>query len=202
MKNIMNQEERTQIQKDISEKYKKVAVSPKGNFNYPTGRDGLEKQSYDPEILKVLPGDVLAHYCGVGNPFSLGTISKGARILDVGCGAGVDTLFAAIMAGPDGNAVGIDLSPEMLGRARANATKAGLGNVMFQECSAELLPFSDASFDVVISNGVFNLVPDKPKALKEVYRVLSSKGRLLMADQVLSSATNTDTQSNVANWAG
>src|SRR5512137_2802732 len=114
MKIEFNRDERKRIREGISEKYKNVATSPEGRFSYPTGRAGLEGQKYDPEILDALPEDVLASYCGVGNPFSLGPVNKDEAVLDIGCGAGVDTLVAAIMVGPVGGVVGLDLVPEML----------------------------------------------------------------------------------------
>ena len=201
METKFNSDERKRIQEGINEKYKRVAISPEGDFNYPTGRAGLEGQKYDPEVLRVLPKDVLASYCGVGNPFSLGPVKKGEAVLDIGCGAGVDTLVAAIMVGPEGRVTGIDLIPEMLKRARTNLEKISLKNVTFREGSAEQLPFPDESFDVVISNGVFNLIPDKAKALREVFRVLKSSGCVLLADQILMGDMPADTQSMVANWS-
>jgi arsenite methyltransferase len=201
MDNTFTQEDRRRIKEGITDKYKKVAVSPEGNFKYPTGRAGLEGQHYIPEIVEALPEEIQASYCGVGNPFSLGPINKGEAVLDIGCGAGVDTFVAAMMVGPNGNAVGIDLTPEMLHRARANLQKTSLGNVNFQEGSAEELPFPDGTFDVVISNGVFNLVLDKPKALSEIFRILKLKGRLMMADQILAGEMAGDTRSMVESWA-
>lgn len=196
-----NSDQRERIREGINEKYKRVAISPEGNFNYPTGRAGLEGQRYDPEVLKMLPDDVLVSYCGVGNPFSLGPISSGETVLDIGCGAGVDTIVAAILVGPEGRVVGIDLVSEMLEQAKANLKKTPLKNVTFQENSAEQLPFPDGIFDVVISNGVFNLIPDKTKALREVFRVLKSSGHFLLADQILKGDMPTDTESMVENWA-
>ncbi len=201
METKFNSDERKRIQEGIKEKYKVVAISPEGRFNYPTGRAGLEGQKYDPEILMKLPEDVLASYCGIGNPFSLGPINKGEAVLDIGCGAGVDTLVAAIMAGPKGRVTGIDLIPEMLERAKTNLEETSLKNVTFREGSAEELPFPDETFDVVISNGVFNLIPDKAKALREVFRVLKSPGRFLLADQILMEDMPADTESMVENWA-
>ncbi len=195
-------EDKKRIREGITAKYSKVAVSPEGNFKYPTGQAGLEGQHYDPEILKALPEEILSSYCGVGNPFSLGPINKGEAVLDVGCGAGVDTLVAAMMVGPEGKVVGIDLTSEMLGRARANLEKTSLGNVSFQEGSAEDLPFPDESFDVVLSNGVINLIPDKPKAVREIFRVLKPNGRLMIADQILAGQMPGDTRSMVESWAG
>ncbi len=196
----LNIQEKQKIEEGLREKYSKVAVSPEGQFRYPTGRAGLEALKYDPEILRSLPEAVSAIYCGVGNPFSLGPISQGETVLDVGCGAGVDAIFAAKMVGSTGAVSGIDLVPEMLARARENARLAGVANITFIESSAEKLPFPDKSFDVVISNGVFNLVVDKQKALKEVSRVLKPGGRLMLADQVLVGKVPQNTESRVASW--
>jgi SAM-dependent methyltransferase len=201
METKFNSDERKRIREGIKEKYKGVAISPEGKFSYPTGRAGLEGQKYDPEILRELPKDVLASYCGVGNPFSLGPVNKGEAVLDIGCGAGVDTLVAAMMVGPEGRVTGIDLIPQMLKQARTNLEKTSLKNVTFQEGSAEELPFPDGTFGVIISNGVFNLIPDKAKALREVFRVLKSPGRFLLADQVLIGDIPADTKSMVENWA-
>lgn len=201
METKFNSDERKRIQQGIKEKYKLVAINPEGKFRYPTGRAGLEGQKYDPEIFRALPEDVLASYCGVGNPFSLGPVTKGEAVLDIGCGAGVDTFVAAIMVGPEGRVIGIDLISEMLNRARTNLEKTSFKNVTFQEGSAEELPFPDRIFDVVISNGVFNLITDKAKALKEVFRVMKSSGRFLLADQILTGDMPADSKSMVENWA-
>lgn len=202
MENVFTAKDRKRIKEGIAAKYRKVAISPEGSFQYPTGRGGLDGLGYDPEILKTLPDEVLASYCGVGNPFSLGPVRKGEVVLDIGCGAGVDTIVAATMAGPQGRVVGIDLTLEMLERAKENLSKTTLERVSFQEGSAEDLPFPEASFHVVISNGVFNLVPDKPRALNEVFRVLKPNGRFMLADQVLATAQSADTRAMVENWAG
>ncbi|HUL30394.1 MAG TPA: methyltransferase domain-containing protein [Thermodesulfobacteriota bacterium] len=202
METRFNAEETKRIREGVSEKYRRVAISPEGNFNYPTGQAGLKGQKYDPRVLRKLPKGVLASYCGVGNPFSLGRIKRGETVLDIGCGAGVDTLVAAIMVGSKGHVTGIDLTPEMLKRATTNLEKTSLKNVSFQEVSAEQLPFPDGAIDVVISNGVFNLIPDKVKALQEVFRVLKPSGRFLLADQVLMGDEPDDTKSMVENWAG
>ena len=133
MDKILSAEARKQINEGIQGKYRKVAATPEGNFRYPTGRSGLEAQRYDPRILNALSEEVLASYCGVGNPFSLGPIANGESVLDIGCGAGVDTLVAAAKTGPRGRAVGIDLVPEMLRRAEENLRKTTLGTVSFAE---------------------------------------------------------------------
>ena len=201
METKFNSDERKRIQEGIKEKYKMVAISPEGKFSYPTGRAGLERQKYDPQVIQSLSENVLSSYCGVGNPFSLGPINKGETVLDIGCGAGVDTLVAAVMVGPEGKVTGIDLTPDMLKQARINLETTSLKNVSFEEGSAEELAFPEKMFDVVVSNGVFNLIPDKRKALKEVFRVLKSSGRFLLADQILMGEMPADTESMVKNWA-
>ncbi len=192
---------REQIKAGIREKYIKVAASPEGLFRYPTGQAGLEALHYDPQVIRDLPEPVAAAYCGVGNPFSLGPVNEGEAILDIGCGAGVDSLIAAGLVGPSGSVRGIDLVPEMLDRARKNARLMEAENVEFLEGSAENLPFDDASFDVVVTNGVFNLVVDKAKALAEVLRVLKPGGRFMIADQVLAGELPKETKARVENWA-
>jgi arsenite methyltransferase len=197
----MSAENRKRIEEGLRRKYAQVAISPEGSFQYPTGEAGLKGQDYDSEILRSLPREVLASYCGVGNPFTLGAIKEGESVLDVGCGAGVDTLVAARMVGPQGRVIGMDLIPEMLGRAQANLRKTAIGNVSFQESSAEEIPFPEGSFEAVISNGVFNLIPDKLKALKEVFRVLKPLGRFMIADEILTVEASDDIQSRIENWA-
>jgi SAM-dependent methyltransferase len=177
-----------------------VAGSPEGLFKYPTGKAGLEALCYDPEILKTLPESILDSFCGVGNPFSLGTIDRGETVLDIGSGGGLDSLVAARMVGAGGKVVGLDLSPEMVTRAYEHLKQTDLTNVAFQEFSGEDLPFPDGSFDLVISNGVFNLIPAKGRMLKEACRVLKPDGRLLIADQVLSGALTKGPQERIDSW--
>ena len=196
----LTMEDKKRIEESIRQKYTKVSVSPGGLFQYPTGRAALEALNYDSEVIQALPDSAMASYCGVGNPFTLEPIHEGEAVLDIGCGTGVDTLIAAILVGPKGRAVGIDMIPEMLGQAKNNLRETRLKNVTFQPVSAENLPFPDESFDVVISNGVFNLIPDKVKALAEAFRVLRSNGRLMIADQVLTGNLPDDMKARVENW--
>jgi SAM-dependent methyltransferase len=178
-------QDKNRIKESIRDKYAKVASSPSGLFKYPTGREGLEALGYDQEMVRKLPEKAITSFCGVGNPFSLGPIHEGEVVLDIGCGSGADSLIAGMMVGPEGRVVGIDMVPEMLDRANENLKEANLENVFFRLGTAEKLPFPDSSCDVVISNGVFNLIPDKIKAVSEIFRVLKPDGRLMMADQVL-----------------
>ena len=201
MENELTRQDKQRINEGIRGKYLKVAASPEGLFRYPTGRAGLEALDYAPDMVRDLPEAVAAAYCGVGNPFLLGPIHEGEAILDIGCGAGVDSIIAARLVGPSGAVTGIDLVPEMLARASENARLAGRDNVTFRESAAEQLPFPDNRFDMVISNGVFNLVVDKVKAPSEVFRVLKPEGRFRLADQVLAGELPKETKARVENWA-
>jgi SAM-dependent methyltransferase len=189
------------IQNTIRETYSKAAKGPKGLFSYPTGHEGLKVLKYDPEILQSIPPEVAASYCGVGNPFTLGPIHEGDVVLDVGCGAGVDTLFSAMMTGPSGKVVGIDITPAMLKRAQKNLSMTDLKNVRFEEGSVENLPFANEDFDVVTSNGALNLVPDKARALVEIYRVLKPGGRLMVADEILIGELPKEKDKIIKSWA-
>lgn len=196
----LTSKDKKRIETSILGKYAKVAVSPEKLFKYPTGLAGLKALNYDSEIIQTLPEAVLASFCGVGNPFTLGQINEGEAVLDIGCGAGVDTIFAAMMVGPTGRAVGVDMTPEMLVRARESVQVMALENVSFEEASAENLPFEDTSFDVVISNGVFNLVANKQRALSEALRILKSNGRFMVADQILVGQLPKDKKARIKSW--
>ena len=193
--------ERSKIEKGIRKKYKKVAQNPTGLFKYPTGRAGLEALQYPSEPIKALPEAVTDSYCGVGNPFALGPLNQGAAVLDIGCGSGVDAIFAAMVTGPSGKVTGIDVTPQMIKRAKENLAFTDLKNVTFEEAAADNLPFADQDFDVVISNGAFNLVPDKPKALSEVFRVLKPRGRLMIADQILIGELPKEKKQIIKTWS-
>lgn len=189
------------IREKIKEKYAGVAASGVGGcFRYPTGIEGLRMQGYPEDILRQLPPAVLEAFCGVGNSFSLGLLYPGDAVLDLGCGAGVDTFIAAHMTGPQGRVIGLDVTPEMIAKARANLALTGLENVTFEVGEAESLPFPDDSFDMVISNGVINLTVDKEKVLGEVFRVLKPGGRLMVADMVLVSALPEERAGRLENW--
>lgn len=176
---------RSGIEDQLRERFRKAANSPRGLFAYPTGREGLQGLGYPAEALSSLPESVQECFCGVGNPFAAGLPSAGGHVLDVGCGAGVDALVAAVYVGLEGRVTGLEFSPEMRQRAQANAALAGAGNVSFQQGGAEALPFADVSFDLLLSNGVYNLVLKKRLALAEACRVLRPGGRLQIADQIL-----------------
>ena len=193
--------DRKKIYKAIHRKYKKVAKNPTGLFKYPTGRAGLEALQYPSKLINALPEAVTDSYCGVGNPFSLGPIDQGEAVLDIGCGSGVDAIFTAMITGPSGKVVGIDLTPEMLKRAKENLSLTELKNITFEEAGADNLPFADQNFDVVISNGALNLVPDKSMALSEVFRVLKPGGRLMLADQILIGELPKEKKQIIKSWS-
>jgi SAM-dependent methyltransferase len=144
-------------------------------FKYPTGSAGLVGLGYGEELIGHLPDSVRESFCGVGNPFSIGPVAAGEALLDIGCGSGVDTLIAGHLTSPGGRAAGVDLTPEMIRRAEDNLAAADLSNVTFTLAAADKLPFPEADFDVLISNGAFNLVPDKAAALAEALRVLNPR---------------------------
>lgn len=200
MKTQLNKEELITIQEGIRDKFSKVAVSPEGLFKYPTGKKGLQRLEYEEELIEKLPNEVISSYCGVGNPFSLGEIHQGEMVLDVGCGAGVDSIIAGLIVGPEGSVDGVDIVPEIIARAEKNLGLAKLNNVNFHTTTGEKLPFGDSTFDVIISNGVINLIPDKESILKEISRVLKPEGRLMLADQVAVGSIKTDMKARLANW--
>lgn len=173
------------IQEAVREKYAEVSMSAAGKFNYPTGRDGATRQGYDPGVVRSMPDDLIDSFCGVGNPFSLGAIKSGETILDVGCGAGFDLIVASTLVGRDGKVCGIDLTPEMVEKAKSNLNRHGVRNYDIQVAGAESISYPDDTFDVVTSNGVLNLSLLKEKCFREIYRVLRPNGRLQFADIVL-----------------
>ena len=156
---------------------------------------------YPPELANV-PDGAVESFAGVANPWELGRLSAGERVLDLGSGAGTDSLIAAQMVGPEGRVTGIDMTPQMLAKARAAAAEMGLTNADFVEGEAERLPFPDASFDVVISNGVIDLIPDKDAVFAELYRVLAPGGRLQIADVTIQNPVSEEGRRNIDLWTG
>lgn len=189
------------IQGAVRSKYKEVAINPKDHFSYPVGKESALALGYDPSWFGAIPPEVIDRFVGVGNPFRIRIPKPGDRILDAGCGCGFDTLIAACLAGPSGMATGIDLTAEMLEVPRSVTGSFEKGNVEFREGSLEKLPFEDASFDLVISNGVLNLVPDKQSAFKELARVLRPEGALVSADLLVVETIPPEVLANIDAWS-
>jgi SAM-dependent methyltransferase len=189
------------LKDEIRKTYASVSSEPETQFIFPTGRAWAEDLGY-PEELGRVPESAVESFAGVANPFSLGRLSPGERVLDLGSGAGTDSLVAAQMVGPGGRVTGIDMTPEMVTKARSAATALGVENVEFLEGEAEQLPFDDASFDVVISNGVIDLIPDKDAVFAELYRVLEPGGRIQVADVTIQNPVSAEGRRNIDLWTG
>jgi arsenite methyltransferase len=174
--------DRLALREEVKSKYRAVAVDPHGSYHFHTGRPLTRRLGYDQAVVAALPDSAVEAFAGVGNPFSLGTLKPGERVVDLGSGGGFDCFIAAGQVGPDGRVVGVDMTEEMLGRSRAAATAMRLPNVEFRQGVLEDLPIEDGSADVVISNGVINLCADKRQVFAEVMRVLKPGGRLEFAD--------------------
>jgi SAM-dependent methyltransferase len=182
---VMAQVDVNGVREAVRKRYAEVSHSGAGRFEYLTGRAGALALGYESAMLEGIADDTLVAFCGVGNPFALGALHSGEAILDVGCGAGVDLLIAARLVGPNGRVCGLDLTPEMVEKARANLGQLGVRHAEVAAGAAEAIPFEAESFDVVISNGVLNLSPLKEHTYREIYRVLRRGGRLQFADIVL-----------------
>ena len=189
------------LRDEIQKTYTDVSTEPEQGFIFPTGRAWAEDLGYPSELARV-PEETARSFAGVANPFSLGRIEPGQVVLDLGCGAGTDLLVAAQMVGPEGHAIGVDMTPAMLERARQSAAAMGLANVELHESLIESLPLPDESVDVVISNGVIDLVPDKDAVFSELDRVLRPGGRLQLADVVIHTEVSEDARDRIDLWTG
>jgi arsenite methyltransferase len=189
------------LRHEIQKTYADVSTRPEEEFIFPTGRAWAEDLGYPPELANV-PEASVESFAGVANHFVLGRIEEGASVLDLGCGAGTDLLIAAQMVGPEGRAIGIDMTPSMLERARESARAMGLDNVELHEGLIESLPLADESVDVVISNGVIDLVPDKEAVFSEIDRVLKPGGRLQIADVIIHKEVSEDARKRIDLWTG
>ena len=186
----------------IRAEYAAVASEPDRGFHFHTGYRLAAILGYPQEWIESLPSGAVVSMAGTGNPFALGEIRPGERVVDCGSGAGADALIAARLVGPTGRVIGVDMTPEMIAKARANAAEAGLTNVEFRDGMLEALPVETGWADVVISNGVLNLVPDKPAALAEMNRVLRPGGRLQAADIILERSVSPTSKQDVSLWTG
>jgi arsenite methyltransferase len=190
------------LRSEVQEHYAEVAHDPGGEFHFHTGRRATERLGYGAELVDAFPEACIEAFAGVANPFSWGLPEAGERVIDVGSGGGLDSLVAARAVGGDGAVVGVDMTPAMLERARRNADAAGLDNVEFRSGLAEQLPVPDGWADLVISNGVLNLVPDKVAAYEEIMRVLRPGGRIQIADVCVQVEVPEGAKRDIDLWKG
>ena len=190
------------LREAIQQEYALVADDPQHGFHFHTGRRLAGLLGYDEAWLSAVPAASIASFAGTGNPFRLGALQPGERVVDVGCGAGIDSLIAAAMVGPQGQVIGVDMTPAMLARARESAAETQAANVEFREGFGEALPIPDDWADVVISNGVLNLMPDKLKALQEMARVLKPGGWLQIGDILVQKPVPASAKRDIDLWTG
>ncbi len=170
------------LREEVQSKYRGVATAPRATYHFHTGRVAARRLGYDMSLVDSLPDRAVESFAGVGNPFELRALERGERVVDAGSGAGFDSFVAAHQVGTNGSVVGVDMTPEMLDKSTTTADVLGLQNVEFRKGLLEAMPVEDGWADVVISNGVINLCPDKRAAFSEIRRVLRPGGCLQFAD--------------------
>ncbi len=193
--------DRDELRARISDKYREVATHPEVGFHFHTGRPLAKMLGYADEVVDRLPAGTVDSFAGTGNPFLHGELRPGEVVVDIGSGAGFDTLIAASQVGPEGKVIGVDMTEEMRQKARAGAASLGLENVDIRAGYAEDLPVESGSVDVVISNGVINLCPDKQAVLREAFRVLRPGGRLQVGDILVHLAVPQEAKDDVELWS-
>jgi SAM-dependent methyltransferase len=186
----------------IQEEYAEVATCPTKGYHFHVGRAHAERLGYRRAELDRLPDSAIESFAGIGNPVALGRLATGERVVEGGSGAGTDAILAAWQVGSTGRVIGVDMTDAMLEKARANAAAVGAGNAEFRKGLAEEMPVDDGWADVVISNGVINLCPDKEAAYREVLRVLRPGGRIQIVDTAVRTAVPEDAREDIALWAG
>lgn len=191
------------LRAEVQTMYARVAADPHGEFHFHRGpRYAATMLGYDATELAALPSDVTSSFAGVGNPHAIGRLATGAIVVDVGSGAGTDLLLAARQVGTTGRAIGVDITDAMRRRASAGAAACGLAQVAVRNGDATRLPVDDRSVDVVISNGVLNLVPDKKRAVAEIARVLKPGGRVQIADIIIGEVLPDEALRDIDLWTG
>ncbi len=194
--------DRDLLREAIKEEYRVVASEPDKGFHFHTGRKLAGILGYRDSWLEGVPESAIEAFAGTGCPFAMGDIALGSHVVDIGSGGGIDSLIAAKMVGPEGYVVGVDMTSEMLERARAAASEGGFENVEFKQAYAEDLPIEDGWADVIISNGVFNLFPDKYAALAEINRVLKPGGRMQFGDILVTEEVPESAKRHIDLWTG
>ena len=194
--------DRGQLREQIQSKYTDVANEPEKGFHFHTGYPLTRMLGYPEAEVNAIPSETVSSFAGTGNPFSMGRLNSGEVVLDLGCGAGMDSLIAAQQVGPGGHVNAVDMTESMLARTAASARAMGLDNVTTRLAYAEELPVADESIDVVISNGVVNLTPDKEAVMREVWRVLKPGGRLQIADIIVHKEVDQEAKDDIDLWSG
>jgi SAM-dependent methyltransferase len=194
--------DRDELRRRVSEKYSAVALNPELGFHFHTGAPLARMLGYSEEQIRDLPAGSVESFAGTGNPFLFGDLQPGEVVVDVGCGAGLDTLIAARQVGPAGRVLAVDMTAEMRAKLIAAAASMELRNVEVLAGYAEALPVPDGTADVVISNGVINLCPDKPQVLRESYRVLKPGGRLQVGDILVHLPVPQEAKDDIELWSG
>lgn len=194
--------DREELREHVKAKYTDVALEPEKGFHFHTGRPLAKMLGYDDADLARLPETTIESFAGTGNPFSMGRLAAGEIVLDIGCGAGFDTLLAAQQVGPLGRVIGVDMTEAMQEKTRAGAVALGLSNADVRHGFAEDLPVESESVDVVISNGVINLCPDKLQVMREIRRVLKPGGRFQIADIIVHKEVPQAEKDNIDLWSG
>ena len=190
------------LRSKVRDKYRQVAAAPDARYHFRTGRPLAARLGYDCAVVDSLPDRAVESFAGVGNPFSLRDLQPGERVVDVGSGAGFDSFVAADLVGPSGRVVGVDMTAEMLTKARETARALRADHVEFREGLAEALPVEDGWADVVISNGVINLCADKRAVFDEIHRVLRPGGWLQFADIATGRPVPVEAMRDVDLWTG
>jgi SAM-dependent methyltransferase len=190
------------LREQVRMKYGEVATEPDREYHFHTGRSLALRMGYPPGAVAALPERAVESFAGVGNPFALRSLEIGERVVDVGSGAGFDSFIAAGQVGPDGRVVGVDMTAEMLEKARGTADMLGATGIEFREGLAEALPVEDGWADVVISNGVINLCPDKQAAFASIFRVLRPGGVLQFADIANGRPVPPEALADIDLWSG
>ncbi len=190
------------LREAIRDEYAEVADNPEKGFHFHTGRPLAKKLGYSDDLIAAVPESSIPSLAGTGNPFSLGQIAAGEKVVDVGSGAGFDSFIAAHLVEGRGQVIGVDMTDDMLAKARASANQAGIGNVEFRQGLAESLPVDSEWADVVISNGVVNLCPDTRAVFEEMHRVLKPGGRIQIGDIIVQEAVPNSAKEDVDLWTG
>lgn len=190
------------LRNEVREKYREVAQDPHAEFHFHTGRAHALRMGYPASPLDHLPDQATDAFGGVGNPFYWGHPQLSERVVDLGSGAGMDSLLAALWVGPEGTVVGVDMTEEMLERASGTAEAMGLHNIEVRSGVIEDLPVESEWADVVISNGVINLCPDKLRVYKEIHRVLKPGGRMMIADICVERPVPESALKDIDLWTG